>query len=55
VLAAPRAPDSAIGVSLQVNRHTVILWRQNRFLAEGKESLWMLSRRSGAASRLGPR
>jgi transposase len=37
--AAEGRSDSAIARQLQVNRHTVILWRQ-RFLQEGKESLW---------------
>jgi len=47
--AAEGRSDSAIACQLQVNRHTVILWRQ-RFLQEGKESLWRW-RRAGAASR----
>src|SRR6267143_264064 len=52
--AAEGRSDSAIACQLQVNRHTVILWRQ-RFLQEGRRvcGRW---RRAGAASRpMGPR
>src|SRR5260370_41319381 len=37
--AAEGRSDSAIACQLQVNSHTVILWRQ-RFLQDGKERLW---------------
>ena len=40
--AAEGQSDSAIARQLQVNRNTVILWRQ-RFLQAGKESLWQVA------------
>ncbi len=46
--AAEGRSDSAIACQLQVNRHTVILWRQ-RFLQEGKESLWEVAPGRGQA------
>ncbi|HEV2732459.1 MAG TPA: IS630 family transposase [Terriglobales bacterium] len=45
--------DSAIARQLQVNRHTVILWRQ-RFLQEGKESLWEVAPGRGRKPTYGP-
>jgi transposase len=40
--AAAGQSDSAIARQFQVNRNTVILWRQ-RFLRAGKESLWQVA------------
>jgi transposase len=40
--AAAGQSDSAIARQFQVNRNTVILWRQ-RFLQAGKESLWQVA------------
>jgi transposase/transcriptional regulator with XRE-family HTH domain len=40
--AAEGQSDSAIARQLEVNRNTVILWRQ-RFLQAGKESLWQVA------------
>jgi transposase len=54
VLAAAEGhSDSAIARQLQVNRHTVILWRQ-RFLKEGKESLWEVATGRGRKPTYGP-
>src|SRR5271155_2402238 len=54
VLAAAEGhSDSAIARQLQVNRHTVILWRQ-RFLQEGKESLWEVAPGRGRKPTYGP-
>jgi transposase len=54
VLAAAEGhSDSAIARQLQVNRHTVILWRQ-RFLQEGKESLWEVAPGRGRKPIYGP-
>lgn len=50
--AAGRA-DSAIARQLQVNRHTVMLWRQ-RFLQAGKESLWEVAPGRGRQPTYGP-
>ena len=51
--AAEGRSDSAIACQLQVNRHTVILWRQ-RFLQEGKESLWEVAPGRGRKPTYGP-
>src|SRR3974390_2109118 len=51
--AAEGRSDSAIAHQLQVNRHTVILWRQ-RFLQEGKESLWEVGPGRGRKPIYGP-
>ena len=51
--AAEGRSDSAIARELQVNRHTVILWRQ-RFLQEGKESLWEVAPGRGRKPMYGP-
>src|SRR5580658_8877405 len=51
--AAEGLSDSAIARQLQVNRHTVILWRQ-RFLQEGKESLWEVAPGRGRKPTYGP-
>ena len=51
--AADGRSDSAIARELQVNRHTVILWRQ-RFLQEGKESLWEVAPGRGRKPTYGP-
>src|ERR1700693_4719380 len=51
--AAEGRSDSAIACQLQVNRHTVILWRQ-RFLKEGKESLWEVATGRGRKPTYGP-
>jgi transposase len=51
--AAEGHSDSAIARQLQVNRHTVILWRQ-RFLEEGKESLWEVAPGRGRKPTYGP-
>src|SRR6266404_40772 len=51
--AAEGRSDSAIACQLQVNRHTVILWRQ-RFLQEGKESLWEVAPGRGRKPTFGP-
>lgn len=51
--AAEGRSDSAIACHLQVNRHTVILWRQ-RFLQEGKESLWEVAPGRGRKPTYGP-
>jgi transposase len=51
--AAEGRSDSAIARQLQVNRHTVILWRQ-RFLEEGKESLWEVAAGRGRKPTYGP-
>ena len=51
--AAAGHSDSAIARQLQVNRHTVILWRQ-RFLEEGKESLWEVAPGRGRKPTYGP-
>lgn len=51
--AAEGHSDSAIARQLQVNRHTVILWRQ-RFLKEGKESLWEVATGRGRKPTYGP-
>src|ERR1700737_4300289 len=51
--AAEGRSDSAIARQLQVNRHTVILWRQ-RFLQEGKESLWEVAPGRGRKPTYGP-
>ena len=51
--AAEGRSDSAIAHQLQVNRHTVILWRQ-RFLQEGKESLWEVAPGRGRKPIYGP-
>jgi len=54
VLAAAEGhSDSAIACQLQVNRHTVMLWRQ-RFLQEGKESLWEVAPGRGRKPTYGP-
>src|ERR1700693_5746518 len=54
VLAAAEGhSDSAFPRQLQVNRHTVILWRQ-RFLEEGKESLWEVAPGRGRKPTYGP-
>src|SRR6202171_1604612 len=51
--AAEGRSDSAIARRLQVNRHTVILWR-HRFLEEGKESLWEVAPGRGRKPTYGP-
>src|SRR6266853_1760801 len=51
--AAAGHSDSAIARQLQVNRHTVILWRQ-RFLQEGKERLWEVAPGRGRKPTFGP-
>jgi len=51
--AAAGRSDSAIAGQLQVNRHTVILWRQ-RFLQEGKEGLWEVAPGRGRKPTYGP-
>src|ERR1700687_3966661 len=51
--AAEGRSDSAIACQLQVNRHTVILWRQ-RFLQEGKERLWAVAPGRGRKPNFGP-
>jgi transposase len=51
--AAEGRSDSAIACQLQVNRHTVILWRR-RFLQEGKESLWEVAPGRGRKPTYGP-
>src|SRR5258708_30466636 len=51
--AAAGRSDSAIAGQLQVNRHTVILWRQ-RFLQKGKESLWEVAPGRGRKPTYGP-
>src|SRR5258706_12061788 len=43
----------ALGFQLKVIRHTVILWRQ-RFLQEGKESLWEVAPGRGRKPTYGP-
>jgi Homeodomain-like domain len=51
--AAEGRSDRAIACQLQVNRHTVTLWRQ-RFLQEGKESLWEVAPGRGRKATYGP-
>src|SRR6266481_607871 len=51
--AAEGGSDSAIARQQQVNRHTVTLWRQ-RFLKEGKESLWEVAPGRGRKATYGP-
>ncbi|MGB2667242.1 MAG: IS630 family transposase [Candidatus Acidiferrum sp.] len=51
--AAEGRSDSAIACQLQVNRHTVTLWRQ-RFLQGGKESLWEVAPGRGRKATYGP-
>jgi transposase len=51
--AAEGGSDSAIARQQQVNRHTVTLWRQ-RFLKEGKESLWEVAPGRGRKPTYGP-
>ena len=51
--AAEGRSDSAMARQLQVNRHTVILWRQ-RFQEEGKESLWEVAPGRGRKPTYGP-
>lgn len=51
--AAAGHSNSAIAGQLQANRKTVILWRQ-RFLQEGKESLWEVAPGRGRKPTYGP-
>jgi transposase len=45
--------DSAIAEQLQINRKTVILWRQ-RFAEQGPGSLWEIAPGRGRKPRYGP-